>query len=37
VAEGKYELAIGEPEQWVPGRPSAEAIRIQARRLLEAG
>jgi hypothetical protein len=32
----RYELTIGEPEQWVPGHPDHDAIRAEARRLFPA-
>jgi hypothetical protein len=30
---GRFELTIGEPEQWVPGHPQHDAIRAHARRI----
>lgn len=36
LAGGRYELTIGEPEQWVPGHPAGDAVRAHARRLLGA-
>lgn len=32
---GRFELTIGEPEQWVPAHPQQEAIRAHARRILQ--
>ena len=31
---GRYELTVGEPEQWIPGHSDHDAIRAEARRLL---
>jgi hypothetical protein len=32
---GRFELTIGEPEQWVPGHPQRDAIRAHARRIFQ--
>jgi hypothetical protein len=34
LAAGRFELAIGEPEQWIPGHPGHDAIRAHARSIL---
>jgi hypothetical protein len=34
LAGGRFELTIGEPEQWVPGHRDHDAIRARARYLL---
>jgi hypothetical protein len=37
LADGRAELTVGEPEQWVPGHPEHEAVRSRARALLTPG
>jgi hypothetical protein len=34
LAPGRFELTIGEPEQWVPGQRDHDAIRARARYIL---
>ena len=34
LASDRFELTIGEPEQWVPGHPDHKAIRARARHIL---
>ena len=34
LASGRFELTIGEPEQWVPGHQDHKAIRARARHIL---
>jgi hypothetical protein len=34
LAAGRFELTIGEPEQWIPGHPGHDAIRAHARSIL---
>ena len=34
LASGRFELTIGEPEQWVPGHRDHDAIRARARHIL---
>ena len=34
LASGRFELTIGEPEQWVPGHRDHKAIRARARHIL---
>jgi hypothetical protein len=34
LAPGRFELTIGEPEQWVPGHRDHDAIRARARHIL---
>jgi hypothetical protein len=34
LRDGRVELTVGEPEQWLPGHPDAAAIRRHARDLL---
>jgi hypothetical protein len=34
LASGRFELTIGEPEQWVPGHPDHKAVRARARHIL---
>jgi hypothetical protein len=34
VAPGRFELTIGEPEQWVPGHRDHTAVRARARHIL---
>lgn len=34
LADGRMELTVGEPEQWLPDHPDREAVRAQARELL---
>jgi hypothetical protein len=36
LPDGRVELAIGEPEQWLPGHPDLPAVQAQARELLAA-
>ena len=37
LAPGRFELTIGEPEQWVPGHRDHDAIRARARHILPIG
>lgn len=34
LAAGRFELTIGEPEQWVPGHRDHDAVRARARHIL---
>jgi hypothetical protein len=34
LASGRFELTIGEPEQWVPGHRDHKAVRARARHIL---
>jgi len=34
VVPGRFELTIGEPEQWVPGHWDHKAVRARARHIL---
>jgi hypothetical protein len=34
LPSGRFELTIGEPEQWVPGHRDHDAIRARARHIL---
>jgi hypothetical protein len=34
LPDGRAELTVGEPEEWVPGHPRHEAVRARARELL---
>jgi hypothetical protein len=34
LASGRFELTIGEPEQWVPGHRDHDAVRARARHIL---
>jgi hypothetical protein len=34
LPDGRAELTVGEPDQWIPGHPDHEAVRAQARELL---
>jgi hypothetical protein len=34
LADGRFELTAGEPEQWVPGHPDNAAVRARAGKLL---
>lgn len=34
LADGRVELTVGTPEQWLPGHPDHDAARAQARHLL---
>lgn len=34
LPDGRVELTVGDPDQWVPGHPDQEAVRDRARRLL---
>ena len=34
LAAGRFELTIGEPEQWVPGHRDHDAARARARHIL---
>jgi hypothetical protein len=34
AADGRAELTVGEPEQWLPGHPDGDAVRARGRELL---
>ncbi|WBB70803.1 hypothetical protein [Micromonospora sp. WMMD812] len=34
LPEGRAELTVGQPEQWLPGHPDAAAVRARGRKLL---
>jgi hypothetical protein len=34
LPSGRFELTIGEPEQWVPGHRDHDAVRARARHIL---